>query len=128
MEKRQKKRAEQHQTASSSTACSTPTRSDETSSQSSNYSTPIRKEIPLVDLTIEDDGWIDSAKEFESPASTTSMKPPRKYPPICQQSPASDSIESNYNTKKRGRGFLLEDYDEDEDEDEEDEEDEDGDN
>ena len=35
------------------------------------------------------------------------MKPPRKNPPIWQ-SPASDSTESNYNTKKRGRGFLLE--------------------
>ena len=104
------------QSPSSSTTTSTPTTSEKTSSSSSNYSTPVKKEV--VDLTNDDDGWVDSAKEFDEPASTTSMKPPRK-----------DPIDLYSNPKKRGRGFLLENEAEDEQdegEDDEDEEDEEG--
>jgi hypothetical protein len=95
---------------SSSTATSTPTTSEKSTSSSSNYSTPIKKEV--VDLTNDNDGWIDSAKEFDEPASTTSMKPPKKNPPYCQ-SPASDSSGSSYNPNKRARGLQFEDEDED---------------
>ena len=111
MQKRRKS-GKQTQSASSSTTTSTPTSSEKTSSSSSNYSTPVKKGV--VDLTKDDDGWVDSAKEFDELASTTSMRPPRKNP-----------IDLYSNPKKRGRGFLLENEDEDEQDDEDDEDEED---
>ncbi len=107
MQKRSK-REKLAPSASLSTATSTPTRSEQTSS---NYSNPVKKEV--VDLTNDDDEWVDSPKEFEEPASTTSFKPPRKNPSDLYSNP-----------KKRGRGFLLENEDEDKDEKDEDEDDE----
>ena len=71
-----RKKVTKRGSTSSSTATSTPTTSEKSTSSSSNYSTPIKKE--MVDLTNDNDGWIDSAKEFDEPASTTSMKPPKK--------------------------------------------------
>ena len=105
-----RKKIQKRESTSSSTATLTPTTSEKSTSSFSNYSTPVKKEV--MDLTNDDDGWIDSAKEFDKPASTTSMKPPKKNPPYCQ-SPASDSSGSSYNPNTCARGLQFEDEDED---------------